>query len=295
MRASIWVLGAIALSVNALPSALRARNNKPWTLEEREYYKSVAEVITLAERSPSFPRGLGQCDMAKAVMPTCEPSFFSMYRNQWVMTSGFTDMINHTATLPAPDAGLVLKEVAIGKGTQNYTCADSTSASTPVLIGALATLYNVSCVAADLPTVLALLPQLALNSQPLPTQIDATGIHYFQGASPYFQINRPNLGSTVDKKLATCTAPSNAPLGQNGKGFGSVPWLKLGQVSGSTALQNTFRLNTAGGAAPATCEGQPSSFQIPYAAEYAFIHFHPSSRTRCANLSYRYWFWGTGI
>jgi len=137
----------------------------------------------------------------------------------------------------------------------------------PVSIGALATLYNASCIAADAPTILELLPEFALEL-PIPPGYPSSGNHFFQGASPVFSIVHPNLGVSTLKKLTSCNAPSTAPMGKDGKGFGSVPWLKLVQVSGAPALQNVYRLNTAGGAAPPNCQGMASSFQVPYSAEY---------------------------
>ncbi|KAH0547834.1 hypothetical protein FGG08_000091 [Glutinoglossum americanum] len=251
MRASIWILGAIALGANAHPHKLEARNNRAWLPAERNYYEAVAESLAIAERNPNFPRATGQCDMSKATMPS--------------------------STLPPPDAGLVLKHVAIGRGTQNYTCADNTNGTKPVAIGAVAELYNSSCVAADFPQLLATLPDLALNVK-LPQNLPCSGKHYFVAASPFFEITRPSLGSTTAKKLAACSAPAGSPKGKGGNGYGAVPWLKLGQVSGAPALQNVFRVNTAGGNPPPDCKGQPSTIQIPYSAEYVFfVPFHPSA------------------
>jgi hypothetical protein len=206
-----------------------------------------------------------------------------------------TNVTNRTATLPPPDSGLQLKHVAIGQGTQNYTCADSTAASKPLPIGAVATLYNATCAAADAPKLLAALPELALNVA-LPANIPSSGKHLFLGSSPFFDIYKPDLGSTTCKKIAACDAPAGAPKGKGGKGFGSVPWLKLGQVEGDPALQNIFRLNTAGGSPPPDCSGQPPNIQVPYSAEYVFFVTSPPSSNPedwiFANSSYRYWIWG---
>ncbi|KAI9783377.1 MAG: hypothetical protein M1839_003912 [Geoglossum umbratile] len=242
MRSSIWLLAATALGVSAHP--LQARNNSPWSPVERGYYKAVAERITLAERDPSFPNFWGSCDLSKAVMPA--------------------------STLPPPDSGLKLKHVAIGRGTQNYTCADSTANSVPLAIGALATLYNASCFAADAPGLLALLPEFVLNTA-IPGNFPNSGNHYFMGSSPVFNIIHPDLGSTTAKKLAACDAPSTATKGKGGNGFGSISWLKLGQVSGSPSMQNVYRLNTAGGSPPPNCNGMASKFEVAYSAEYWFF------------------------
>lgn len=58
-------------------------------------------------------------------------------------------------------------------------------------------------------------------------------------------------------------------MGQNGKGFGAVPWLKLTARDGTTGgLQEAYRVNTAGGNPPTTCEEHVgSNFDVQYAAE----------------------------
>lgn len=56
-----------------------------------------------------------------------------------------------------------------------------------------------------------------------------------------------------------------------------VPWLKLqtqtpnGDVNPADDLggvKEVYRVNTAGGAAPSTCNGMPATFEVQYAAEY---------------------------
>lgn len=50
-----------------------------------------------------------------------------------------------------------------------------------------------------------------------------------------------------------------------------VAWLKLGHVDGCTkGLYEVYRVKTAGGVPPKTCEGLESKFEIQYAAEYWF-------------------------
>ena len=55
-----------------------------------------------------------------------------------------------------------------------------------------------------------------------------------------------------------------------GQGFGAVDWLQLKAKSGSTELMEAYRVFTAGGKAPSTCEGQPATFEMQYSAEYWF-------------------------
>ena len=49
--------------------------------------------------------------------------------------------------LPPPSAGLQVKHVVIGRGTQNYTCSAGNKGATPESAGAVATLYDGSCLA----------------------------------------------------------------------------------------------------------------------------------------------------
>jgi hypothetical protein len=163
-----------------------------------------------------------------------------------------------SSTLPPPSAGLTLKQIAVGRGTQNYTCATSTADSTPASIGALATLYDASCYASTAPAAgLAQLPQLALTVplSSLPADAGAAGLHFFSNATtPCFAMDA--LGFTQAKKLAADAQP--AP---------NVPWLKLEhEVAGS--IQEIYRLDTAGGSPPATCAGLAPTFEVQYAALY---------------------------
>jgi hypothetical protein len=172
----------------------------------------------------------------------------------------------------------VLKHVAIGRGTQNYSCGTNETAA-PVALGALATLYNASCIASTYPDLLALLPNVALqfnlttaNQSTLsPSNLAISGHHYFTNAStPTFDLDTTSmdLGFAPCLKNNTVPAPAGAPVGQDDKGFGAVPWLKLITRDGATGdLEEIYRVNTAGGSAPATCAGMSATFEVQYAAE----------------------------
>lgn len=130
------------------------------------------------------------------------------------------------------------------------------------------------------PDLLSMLPTLALQypvpSETLsPSNIDLSGHHFFRDTTtPIFNMDlsdSSNYGFVVGKKNATSSPPSNAVLGQNGTGYGSVAWLYLLTQNGTTEnLENVYRLNTAGGSPPTTCEGVASTFEVQYAAEYWF-------------------------
>lgn len=181
--------------------------------------------------------------------------------------------------LPAPASGLVLKHVAIGRGTQNYTCDTTNATAIPVSIGAMATLYNATCVASTYPDLLTALPNVALQfnlsdanqSSLSPSNLAISGHHFFSNlTTPLFNLDSSavKLGVAPCAKNNTVPAPAGAPKGQDNQGFGAVAWLKLLTRDGATGnLQEVYRINTAGGNAPPTCVGQPATFEIQYAAE----------------------------
>ncbi|MCJ1360245.1 MAG: hypothetical protein MMC33_010248 [Icmadophila ericetorum] len=173
--------------------------------------------------------------------------------------------------LSGPAAGLYLYHVAIGRGTQNYTCANETAV--PTSIGAKATLYNASCIAASYPTVLSSLPSAALQvpSGDIPDSLLVSGHHYFSNATtPTFDLG--SFGFSHFKKVGTENATAGSNPGVAGQAYGAVAWLKLEhETQGAVGdLMEVYRLNTAGGSPPPTCAGMPAAFEIQYSAEYWF-------------------------
>ena len=75
------------------------------------------------------------------------------------------------------------------------------------------------------------------------------------------------------------TAPAGSAASSDGST--AVPWLKLevvgeGTVGGTQGfgggVKEVYRVNTAGGNAPSTCEGRVgTTFEMQYAAEYWFL------------------------
>jgi hypothetical protein len=185
--------------------------------------------------------------------------------------------------LPDPSSispSVSLKYVALGLGTQNYTCTSTPSSSSgvPVQVGAAATLSDATSFLQYNQPLIPYLPALVLGFNQLSAQVDANtlglpflGHHFFNGAgSPEFDLTAIST-RLVAKKLATVSAPSNASPGPGDAG--AVPWLQLGDNGAGLSfggLQYVYRVETAGGSAPATCANQDSTFQVPYAAEYWF-------------------------
>lgn len=169
-----------------------------------------------------------------------------------------------------------MRHVAVGRGTQNYTCDTADAGAKPSPAGALAVLFNASCVAALHPDVLERIPAMAVRfnlssaAAPLggPSPLPPSGLHYFRDAStPLFDLDAPGpaLGRAPCRKNATAPAPAPAPTGQAGEA--AVPWLRLTTTEGATGdMREVFRVTTAGGSAPPTCRGMPPAFEVQYAA-----------------------------
>ncbi|CAG8166919.1 unnamed protein product [Penicillium nalgiovense] len=222
-----------------------------WTDELAEFYGKVSQYINTARHTIRVP---GACEASKIALPS------------------------HASGMTGP-SGLKPRYVALGRGTQNYTCTDSTSTSTPVAVGAVARLYNATCIAANYPDLLAKLPDLAYRI-PLPTNEYASfppanlvlmGHHFFTDAIPEFNLNttpKKHNGIVMTKKGGAIDAPPGAVSGQ----YGAVPWLYLTSTDGTVGnYKSVYRVNTAAGSPPKTCEGMPPAFQIQYAANYYFF------------------------
>ncbi|KAJ5083962.1 hypothetical protein NUU61_008541 [Penicillium alfredii] len=205
---------------------------------------------------------LGSCSLADATLP-----------------------LNDTKTkLPVPATHLSLKYVALGRGTQNYSCATSKASTTPEATGAAATLFDASCLASTSLTLLhefvpvvghAPLGSLALLATTLGQTTNTTdliiGEHYFNAAGdPFFDLR---LGGSdawlVAKKNASAVAPKRPAKALANDTSSDVPWLKLGFKSGHS-LKEVYRVVTHGGSAPSTCAGQNVTIHVDYAAEYWF-------------------------
>ncbi|KAM0255319.1 hypothetical protein ACHAQJ_005909 [Trichoderma viride] len=185
------------------------------------------------------------------------------------------------AGMPPPSAGLTVQHVAVGRGTQNYTCDASNPSAPPTAVGALATLFNVSCIAAVNPELLQTVPGMAVNfnydavtstGSLGPVALAVSGHHFFTNSTtPFFNLDTPNMniGTVPCSKNNTIAAPSTAAAGPQGSS--AVPWLKLLAKDGATgSIKEVYRIDTAGGNAPATCQGQPANIQVQYSAVYWF-------------------------
>jgi hypothetical protein len=208
------------------------------------------------------------CDLSKVQLPVGKSnSSYSCFEPR------LTCFVAPTP-LPPPSAGTTLRHIAIGRGTQNYTCASSSADVVPVAYGAKATLFNATCDSARLnDKVMADVTNLALNYA-IPAGLVATqrtsGHHYFTSDKvPMFDLRTPesNYGYVQAKPdTVKSAAPKDAALGPNQ--MGSVAWLKLNSVEGD--YKDVFRVHTAGGNPPKTCAGIEGSFTVEYSAQYWF-------------------------
>jgi len=211
---------------------------------------SIADIIDKRRLSDSVIKAItdGSCDLTNAQMPPAPTK------------------------LPDPAPGLYLSHVAIGRGVQNYTCKSASPSETPVAVGAIAQLFNATCSAVRAPAVLADVTKMALDYA-IPTNDIAgqllSGHHLFTAAgSPFFTLDTDahKFGEILSKKNASSNPPDGSAPGPNGQG--SVQWLKLTAISGD--FKEVYRLNTAGGQPPKTCDGISGDFSVQYAAEYWF-------------------------
>ena len=154
----------------------------------------------------------------------------------------------------------------MGRGTQNYTCGST--GTTPTTNGALAMLYSLDSV-----------PNVAYS--PITNMavgygtdrmslfgLSLIGVHYFDtGMNPTFDLG--SLGFITAKKVGDIKAPANATLGPNGSK--AVDWLQLSNKAGSntTGISEVYRVETAGGSAPASCN-TTGDVVVQYAAQYWF-------------------------
>lgn len=262
MRPSSFLVAAFALTSTLVSSlAIEKRHSNGWPEAIRSYYVAAAQSLssipasTLAALSPS------SCNVASAKMPTI---------------SG----------LPPVTDGLSLYHVAIGRGTQNYTCDIEHPSSAPVAVGAMAILYNTTCMSCIAPKALEMIPSSALllptpkeNKVLFPAQAYTSGHHYFSDlTTPTFNLHteKTNFGIQFGKVLMKVPVPDDKQqLGPDQSK--AVPWLKLTSAnapeslgSDTSPVKEIYRVNTAGGSPPKTCDASPASFEVQYAAEYWF-------------------------
>ncbi|PGH12067.1 hypothetical protein AJ80_06886 [Polytolypa hystricis UAMH7299] len=241
MRPILLIAASMASMALAAPSG--------WSAEKAKFYSAVSKLISKRD-SHDGP----SCDLSKAVLP-----------------------VTYDPLAEVPE-GQKLLHVGVGRGTQNYTCSSPSAKEEPKAQGALATIFEASCIAANYPFLLSLLPNIALESTNPPrtaegfgpTDMSVLGFHYFSdGTTAVFDLKGSGASSVA--KDSAVDAPLTAIKGVGTELEGAVPWLLLKSVESSTGqVKSIYRTNTAGGSPPKNCAGQPEVIPIQYAAEYWF-------------------------
>jgi hypothetical protein len=169
--------------------------------------------------------------------------------------------------------------VVVGRGIQNYTC--SGIGATPISVGAIATLYDATKIAVQNEDLLHTIPSLAVNDAPpaqggdftLPSPFDSVpiiGHHFFNSEGmPVFSLSAVHKIMFAER-IDSIPAPSSASKGP--AGTGAIAWLDLSVAPNPLnrgGLNQVYRVETAGGSAPATC-ASTRVISVQYAAEYWF-------------------------
>ncbi|KAK5163472.1 uncharacterized protein LTR77_010654 [Saxophila tyrrhenica] len=258
-RATLVVASILAITVSARPAEKRWGGwGGSWSGGSHHWWNS-APAPSSGDFGKRWGLQAGSCDMAAAVQN---------------MNLAAAD-----PPLPPPHPSLSLFQVVVGRGTQNYTCDLSNSTAVPIPVGALATLFDISCVAA---TAKELLPALSIVALDLPVpdsddtdspiMQDMSGHHYFlDDTTPFFNMDTElhQYGMGALQKANASDAPNDAYAGPGGTGNGAVQWLKLDvKPAAQDSWKQVYRLDTAGGVPPETCEEATPTIEVPYAAVY---------------------------
>jgi hypothetical protein len=97
------------------------------------------------------------------------------------------------------------------------------------------------------------------------------GDHFFTEKTPTFSLNKvPTKPIPVAyvTKGGFMDAPKMSCPGLNNEG--AVQWLQLidDNARSQGGINTVYRLETAGGNKPKTCQGMKKTFEVPYAAQY---------------------------
>ncbi|KAG8808787.1 hypothetical protein FRC17_003773, partial [Serendipita sp. 399] len=168
--------------------------------------------------------------------------------------------------------------IALGVGTQNYTCS---AAGTYASAGAVATLFDLSCLVNDplkrfatIQDDLFKLPAPARNA--LVSLLARTplniGAHYFiKNPLPNGTGNNPKFAQQTNGGAISTVLAKKAGIPAPNGGGANVDWLQLSALEGFGQWATTvFRVDTKAGQPPASCSQVNSTITVPYAAKYYF-------------------------
>lgn len=193
-------------------------------------------------------------------------------RNIWGKIRNVCPLDEINGALPAPNIQPTI--IALGVGTQNYTC-DSTTGTFGSNV-ALASLYDIGNIVRsstkDTLTRRYLSASQSCHRDHNPWNLKQIGEHFFDSAGiPNFDFTQSNGDWLQAKKVASAPAPVWACDGVGEDTNGAVDWLYLADNGKgvSKELKSVYRVETAGGKPPASCQGD-EQYEVPYAAEYWF-------------------------
>ncbi|KAF8814991.1 hypothetical protein BYT27DRAFT_7156279 [Phlegmacium glaucopus] len=192
-------------------------------------------------------------------------------------------------TLPPPltPPTLKLAFVALGVGTQNYTCG---STGTFTNVGALAEIFDISGFANT--AIFDLIPDLAIAAwKAAPPSIsiaevistlhmdrtpEILGQHYFvpspingQGLNPKWDFTSQGAlaGNPNAFVVAAKVDQADAPTGSQ-----DIAWLSLKNITGELA-QQIYRIDTRLGQPPANCNPGSPEIEVKYVSQYCKVPF----------------------
>ncbi|WVN90516.1 uncharacterized protein L203_105752 [Cryptococcus depauperatus CBS 7841] len=217
-----------------------------WSAPVAESVPDIGNWPDVGRSGNSWPRS---CSVSKVAVPLGNQS-------KLVVPSGETSSI-----------------ITVGRGIQNYTCTSGAYVS----VGALANLYDVSCLFTgtaghvDPATISSVLPQKAFSylSYPDTSNLPVAIHHLFintPGSTTAGAISPEFVGSNdkvVVSKINALSDPKNPA--------DNVPWLQLAALNGQGTLsKSVFRLNTIKGQPPSSCSNEGEHLSVQYAAMYWF-------------------------
>ncbi|KAJ7736156.1 hypothetical protein B0H16DRAFT_1380142 [Mycena metata] len=184
------------------------------------------------------------------------------------------DLPANQTTLVAPTTAPLF--LALGVGVQNYSCSSTTS--TYSSIGAVASLFDISCL--DRTPAFTTIQTTAFDVwSKAPPSVKATsigstallGYHYFvtspsgTGISPMWDFT--STGKLAGNATAFVMAAKVGDMVAVTSPATNVDWLALDRVEGQLASK-IFRIDTVGGQPPTSCVPGSAPISVKYTAKY---------------------------
>ncbi|KAH9939560.1 hypothetical protein B0H21DRAFT_698324 [Amylocystis lapponica] len=216
------------------------------------------------------------------------------------------DVSKSTLTLPAGETALVMPTnttptfLALGVGVQNYTCSTS---GTYTNVGALAELFDISCLFPALYDAVTDLASAAWNVAPhgvtaAEVIVAIAPLHSRFVLGQHYFVPDPVTGSGLSAKWDFTSAslacnPNAYGVGEKG---GDIPapadpavnidWLELNVVRGWLASQ-VFRTATRGGQPPVSCTAGSPEISVRYVSQYCNLLCHSQRTVYSCLLNFR--------